>query len=167
MTSNFKCPVTNNLLTQVLFWECKFDKERALYTLKDEDYTLPDGRVLPSLKRLYLNIADPTEYEFATTYFYSWHHWKRCANNKLIAEYVDQWREELEVKLMSEGIKGVINQAYSDKGYQAAKWLAEKGWLDKKVGRPTKEQVEGELRQAAKLKDALEDDFNRVSGYIQ
>ena len=165
--SKFKCPVTNNLLTQALFWDLKFDRERSIYTLKEEDHVLEDGRVLPALKRLYLETKDPTEYTFATTYFYSWNHWQRCLGNKLILEHVEKWREELELLLMAEGFQGVLEQAATDKGYQAAKWLAEKGWLDKRAGRPTKATVEGELKQAARLKNQYQDDLDRVSEFLQ
>lgn len=154
------------LLTQSLIWDFRFDRERALYTVRDEDYDL-EGRILPSLKKLYLECEDPTEYEFATTYFYSWKHWQRIVNNKMMAPHIEEWREELAIKLMSKGIKGVIEQSYTDKGYQAAKWLAEKGWVDKRVGRPTNTDVENERKQAARLKDQFADDFERVADYLQ
>ena len=163
--SKYKCPKTGNFLTQALFFELKNDHERALYTLKEEDYTLPDGRVLPSLKQLYLECGDPTEYSFATEYFYSWKHWQRCLGNKLVIKEVRDWREELEIKLRSEGLKGAINNAM-DGNYQANKWLVEKGCVEKKAGRPTNEQVEGELKQASRLRVAHEEDLERISQFL-
>lgn len=163
--SKYKCPKTGNFITQALFFELKHDHERALYTLKEEDHTLPDGRVLPSLKRLYLECLDPTEYEFATTYFYSWKHWKRCLGNKLVLKEVEEWREELEIKIRSEGLRGAINNAM-DGNYQANKWLVDKGWVEKIPGRPTNERVEGELKQAARMKEAHQSDLDRISEYL-
>lgn len=165
--SEFRCPITGNFLTQCLVWEFKHDNERSLYTVKDEDYTMEDGRVLPSLKRLYLEMEDPTEYLFATTYFYSWDHWQRCVSTNLYLEHVKKWRAELEIKIISKGVRQVLCHATGERGYQAAKWLAEKGWIDKKVGRPTTEDVENELKQMARIKETFQDDLSRVSEYMQ
>ena len=50
-------------LTQSLFLEIGYT-DFSVYTLKDQDYEYND-KVYPSLKRLYLEMEDPTEYEFA------------------------------------------------------------------------------------------------------
>lgn len=164
--TRFKCPKTGSFLTQCLFFELQHDEERSLYTLKEYDHTLPSGRVLPSIKQLYLAERDPTEYHFAKKYFFSWQHWKRCLGNSRIANAADEWREELELLIMSEGLKGVISEATDKENYQAAKWLAEKGWVDKKVGRPTKEKQERELKLATRAKAAHDSDLARVSKFI-
>ena len=164
--TKYKCPTTGAFLTQCLFFELQHDHERSLYTLKEYDHTLPDGRVLPSLKQLYLEVKDPTEYTFAKQYFFNWKHWQRCLGNKRIREEVDGWREELELTIMSEGLKGVISEATVRKNYQAAKWLAEKGWLDKKVGRPTREKTDRELKLASIVAAEHEEDFERVRGFL-
>jgi len=165
--SRFKCPKTGVFLTQALFYELQHDHERALYTLKEFDHKLENGRLLPSLKQLYLECQDPTEYTFAKQYFFSWQHWKRCLGNSSIRKHVDEWREELEIYMMSQGIKGVIDEATIKDNYQAAKWLAEKGWIDRKVGRPSKEKQERELKLATRAKAAHDEDLTRISQYIQ
>ena len=43
-----------------------------------------------------------------------------------------------------------------DGNFQAAKYAADRQWIDKKRGRPSKQQAE---REAA-IKDALEEEFN-------
>lgn len=164
--TRFKCPKTGVFLTQALFYELQHDHERAVYTLKEHDHTLEDGRVLPSLKRLYLECQDPTEYTFARKYFFSWQHWKRCLGNARIRSHVEEWREELEIMMMSQGVKGVIDEALDKGNYQAAKWLAEKGWIDKKVGRPTKEKQERELKIATRAKAAHDADLGRIAKYL-
>ena len=163
--TRFKCPKTGSFLTQCLFFELQHDEERSLYTLKEYDHTLPDGRVLPSIKQLYLAERDPTEYHFAKKYFFSWQHWKRCLGNSRIRNEVAEWREELELSMMSEGLKGVIEEAKSN--YQASKWLAEKGWIDKKVGRPTKEKQERELKLATKARAEHDNDLSRIKQFIK
>src|SRR5574337_902614 len=69
-------------LTQSLFLEIGYT-EQSIYTLKEEDY-MYEGKLYPSLKRLYLEMEDLTEYEFANTYLLGWKHWKRLCENKLI-----------------------------------------------------------------------------------
>lgn len=59
-------------LTQGLFLEIGYTKY-SVYTLKDEDYEYK-GQMFPSLKRIYLEMADAGEYEFATTHLLGWSH---------------------------------------------------------------------------------------------
>lgn len=140
-------------LTQSLFLELGYNAE-AVYTLKDIDFEYK-GRTLPSIKRLYLELADPTEYEFATTYFLGWKHWSRISENKAVKAYIDEWREELEIKLRSRAIKLTLANAESG-NYQAAKWLADRGWQTRGAGRPSKQEVERE----AKIKSRIDDEYS-------
>lgn len=132
----------------------------AIYTLKDVDYTYK-GKLYPSAKRLYLELEDPTEYEFATTYFLGWNHWQRICANKNVAEHINLWREELEVKLRSRAVK--MNIAAAKNGnYQAAKWLADRGWLNRAAGRPSKAEVNKELKIAAAIENEYAADVVRL-----
>lgn len=146
-------------LTQSLFLELGYN-DSALYTLKDDDFVY-NGRELPSIKRLYLECEDPTEYEFATTYFLGWNHWLRLCENKAIRRYIDEWRCELEVKLRSRGVKAAIHQA-SLGSYQAAKWLADRGWDTRGAGRPSKTDVEHEKKVQAAMADEYSADIVRL-----
>jgi|14_taG_2_1085336.scaffolds.fasta_scaffold00147_14 hypothetical protein len=162
----FKDPTTGNFYTQALFLElCYSSPANAIYTLKDEDYE-HNGKTYKSIKRLYLEIADPTEYAFATQCFAGWSHWKRlCEKTTNLHSHIAEWRDELEVKMRSEGVRGVVEEAVTGgKGaLQASKWLADKGWTDKRsAGRPSKKEVEGELKQQAGIKSALDKDLERV-----
>ena len=112
-------------ITQSMFLEIGYS-DAAIYTLKDEDYTY-EGHLYPSLKRLYLEEADPTEYSFAVKYLLNWKQWLRLCENKLTRKHIDEWREELEVKLRSRGVKSAMYAA-QEGNYQAAKWLADRGW---------------------------------------
>jgi hypothetical protein len=168
MANKFKDDVTGNLLTQSLFLELTYgNTDNALYTLKEDDYE-HNGKQYLSIKKLYLEIADPTEYEFAKKCFDSWAHWKRlCEKTTNLHPYIAAWREELEVKLRSQGVRGVMLEAYSEgKGaLQAAKWLADKGWTEKRTaGRPSNEELAGERKQRASVKQTMEDDLARIRG---
>lgn len=148
-------------LTQGLFLEVGYKEETAIYTLKDWDWEY-NGKVYKSLKQLYLAMEDPLEYHFATTYFLSWDHWLRIANNKIIKAHVDKWRMELELKLASASIRGIIDQSGDERGFQAAKYVAERAWNKKPVGRPRKD-LEAEQEQIdASLNDVFADDLKRL-----
>jgi hypothetical protein len=139
-------------LTQSLFLEPNYN-DYAIYTLDGEDKTYK-GKVYPSLKRLYLNATDPTEYEFATTYLIDWPHWKRLCGNAIILRHIEEWREELDLKMRAEAVRTM--QDLSEDNAQAAKWLAERGWDRKGAGRPKKEETVKERQ----IQDRLEEEFS-------
>lgn len=146
-------------LTQSLFLELGYRPE-AIYTLKDDDYEY-EGRYLYSIKRLYLEIGDPTEYAFANTCFTGWTQWQRIVANKQMTKVVEQWRFELEVKLRSEGVRQAKTQAKKG-SWQATKWLSERGWDARGAGRPSKEDVDHERKVQAAISNEFEDDATRL-----
>ncbi len=148
-------------LTQSLFLEVGYT-DYAVFTLKDEDYEYK-GKKYPSLKRIYLQEEDPTEYEFANKHLLGWNQWKRLCENKLIRKYIDEWREELELKLRSRGIKEAIKNAEGG-GFQAAKWLAERGWEQRGAGRPSKDEVERQKKFEARVAEDYSADVVRLYG---
>jgi hypothetical protein len=148
-------------LTQSLFLELGY-LDSAVYTLKENDHEY-EGNVYPSLKRLYLQSGDPTEYDFATTYLLGWKHWKRLCENKAIRKYIDEWREELEVQLRCEGVKRALNSAKSG-SFQAAKWIADRGWDSRGAGRPSKDEVEREKRFQSRVDSEYGADVVRLFG---
>lgn len=150
-------------LTQSLFLEYGYDTKYAVYTLADADKEY-DGVLYPSLKRLYLQTADPTGYEFANTYLYNFEQWERITANKTLYAEIEQWERELEVLLRSRAIKQIMSLGYDS--FQAAKWAADGHWNVKR-GRPSKAEQEREraIREEA-LRDAS-DDASRVLQFKQ
>lgn len=146
-------------LTQSLFLELGYS-DYAVYTLKDEDYEY-EGKVFPSLKRLFLECEDPTGYSTATKDLLGWKHWERLKANKIINKHILEWEEELEVKLRSKGVKEAIQHAQGGT-FQAAKWLADRGWDKRAAGRPSKEELEREVKVQEKLSDEFSDDIVRL-----
>ena len=150
--------------TQSLFRETSYAVSRAvgyppLWTLKDED---PQDE-LPSLRRLYIDLRDPTGYAFAQAAFGSWKHWTKLKNLKWFQSHLEDWDVELEVALRSDGIRVIQEEAESGKSkYSAAKWLAESGYNARKAGRPSKEDVERELKIATRLDQEVGDDAERL-----
>lgn len=137
-------------IVQGLFLEDRYNTDLAVYTYDGEDKVYK-GVVYPSLKKLYLEVGDPSEYMFASKYLFDWPHWQRLCKNSIVSKHVDEWREELTLSLKSEGVATLIDLAINDKSYQAAKWLADEGFIKNKRGRPTKEEVEGEAKRQATI----------------
>jgi len=147
-------------LTTSLFIDHAYDYDLALYTWKDYDFSSDQGSY-PSLKRLYLDMADVTEYEFACTYLDGWQHWKALLDSPQCRKHIDMWREELELKLRAQGLRQMIDMAQNEDkpSFQAAKYLADKEW----TGKRTKQQKNQDERQRNTLKGAFKSDLDRVS----
>ncbi len=159
---------TGRKLTKALFYEEARDKSLVLYTLADED----KGDV-PSLYRLYMELGDLTEYEFATKYFYNWDHWKQLCTLEWFIPHVARWREELDLKTKAEALKRIRQEAQDPKGkntFSANKILIDRSWENskpkapaRKAGRPTREEVQGELKREVNEAKILNEDWQRVS----
>lgn len=146
--------------TQSLFLENNYGGD-AMYTLKDSDYEYK-GTVYKSLKQLFINEEDTVEYEFANKYLGGWQHWKRICANKLYTALVDEWREELELKLRAKGVKRLIDRAINGDSYQAEKYLADRGFLGRKAGAPSKLEKEKGVKQTAHIADEYASDLARL-----
>lgn len=156
--------------TQSLFWEFRFkedeDKYSPLFSLKE--YDLEKGKVTyPSLKQIYMSYdhIPGFEYEFALDVFGSWDHWSKLATETIpeIRNTVKGWRDELEIKLKAQAIKSLIAASREDdaKGFNAAKYLADKGYAPTR-GRPSKEEVEREKKIQAGVSKELQEDMERL-----
>lgn len=150
-------------LTQSLFLEINYS-DYAIWTFNDDPKEY-NGKTYPSLRQYYLDIADPTEYQFAKQCTLGWDHWQRIVENVMVKKEVEKWREELEVALRSEGILSIIDA--SESNWQASKWLVDKGWDKNKVGRPSKSEAEREKRIANRVNEEFNADIIRMSNYAK
>lgn len=141
-------------ITQGLFLETSYgNPENVIYTLKSRDHVYK-GKTLPSIKRLFLQMEDITEYEFAYEYFLDWDHWQRIKANKLVAKHIEGWGDELEIKMRCNAIRR-IQESSDDGSFQASKFLADRGWEKRGAGRPSKSEVERE----EKIQERIDDEF--------
>src|SRR3546814_3940606 len=68
----------------------------------------------------------PTEYEFANKHLANWNHWKRLLANVIIRRYIDEWREELELKMKAKAVREMQALVNSENGnFKAAKYRSE------------------------------------------
>ena len=172
MISKFRAG-NNNLKTRSLFadgekagpggWET--DYSGALYWLYSKD----DER--PFMKDEFLKLKDPTGVKFANKFFEDWEHLQYLLKAKWFRECWDSWQSELKATLKQEAlevIKTIMTEG-STQSFAAAKFIAtseyEQEGKTSKRGRPSKEEVQGELKNALKAATQTEEDYNRMMGF--
>lgn len=155
--------------TKGLFYETTLPEERPVFgtswTLKEKDLVVGD-KTYTSMKRVYLEMEDVTEYDFAMATLGSFKHWERLLESPIIIKHITQWRKELNLKLKARAMKSIIKAATEDEklSFQAMKYLADNEYLDKKGkrGRPSKEEVKAELRREVEVSKTFKDDAERI-----
>lgn len=135
------------VLRGLFYEETLADKTGVLYTLKDQDH---EG--YPSLRRLYLETADPTEYTFAMKYLSGWAHWERLCESDWFVPYINRWRKELELTLRAKALSNIIDMAEAGgkESFNANKYLLNSSWKvgeHRAVGRPTKQDIKSKALQ--------------------
>lgn len=157
-----------------LFWETrKINREDDLapmFTIKDKPHTVKSDSndsliTYPSLKQIYMSYdhVPEFEYEFAMDVFGSWEHWVKLTKSTL-RDMFAQWREELSIKLKAGALKKMMRAAIepSSVGVNAAKYLADEGYVPAKKGRVTKAEKERQAKIAAGVNEELQDDMARL-----
>jgi hypothetical protein len=150
--------------TVSLFLEHEYDPTEAIFTFKDDHHEV-NGKTFLSARKLFAGLGDPTGYQFSQEYLGGYSHWKAICNSPKIAPHVADWQEELEVRLRSTAIRTVVSDSLSESrsSVASAKWLSDKGWLEKrKAGAPSKVDKVRELKIATKIKDELDEDLERI-----
>jgi hypothetical protein len=155
--------------TKGLFYETTLPDERpefgTSWTLKEKDLIVGD-KIYRSMKSVYLSMEDVTEYNFAIATLGSYKHWERLIESPIIRKHIDQWRKELNLKLKARAMKAIINAATVDEksSFQAMKYLADNEYLDRKSkrGRPSKEEINAELRKEVETSKTFRDDAERI-----
>lgn len=160
-TNKFKNSMGAHLLKQLFFELADTDRDRVLYTLKGEDH---NG--YPSLRRLYLEMGDETEFQFASTYFDGWPHWKKLNQCTWFSDHMKELREELSIKNMANHLSMVKSQA--EKGnFSATKYLINGEWRPRgSVGRPTKEKIKQEAEKLFMSQADINEDLDRLREHL-
>lgn len=169
--SKFKNP-NGVYIVKTLF--CEWDdtsRSQCVYTLKNDDHTM-DGVTYPSLKKLYLELEDPTEYEFSQLYLDGWDHWKKLSSAAFFKEHCKEWREELEIRLRSQALARIKKRAAQDSkdSMVADKILLSGGWKTpeekERVGRPSKQKIKEEADKLFRDTSEVDEDYKRIFGAI-
>lgn len=156
-------------MTKALFFEMSDPDYReemeTEWTLKEKDHIV-DGKTYRSLKKVYLEMEDVTEYEFALATLGSFVQWETLCKTTWFKEHAEQWRKELNLKLKAKGMRSIIQAATTDENlsFQAMKYLSDNQYLEKKSGRgrPSKADVEAELKKEANANKSFKADAERI-----
>ena len=139
---------------------------------------------LTSMKRIYMEAMDPTEWKAAQRIFGCWDAWEALWNCPPFMAELEKWRNELQLKLRSLAVDQIIDTGLhggksSGTQFAAAKWLAEGQWKrtvsqgdEEDVpkndgrGRPSKVTIEREakrqLREISKYHEEASEDLKRI-----
>jgi hypothetical protein len=159
--------------TQALFYEhYKANAKRAstlpVFCLKPHKVPVEEYGCIV-FHDTFVEEGDPTGYRWAMKYLGRWRVWERLLQYEWFQEGLAAARAELEQKLESDAIsriREIMETGNPAQALQASKYLAEQGYKVKnsKRGRPSKEEVEAELKKQAKLSAEEQDDLARIGG---
>lgn len=162
--NRFRHPITNQRYLKGLFFEkVDSDKSTVLYTLKDVPH---EG--FPSFYQLYMAIDDPTEWEVSQQLTDGWEHWEMLCNCSWFKPFVERWRKELQLRMMSQALVRIKSEAKtgSKESFGANKYLLEKGWEPKERttarGRPSKEEIKKAADDLVRSDNQLSKDYERL-----
>lgn len=155
----------NRFRTRSLFkemWKSGSGRDQdPIFSLRADD----DQDGLISLKRIYLEVGDPTEYRFAVGLFRDPRHWRTLCGLEWFSPFVERWRWELRASLRAKAVDNLIR--LSEDNLAAIKTLATEdfvyqSYLDespvkKRVGRPNKEKPDNSPSE-----ETLADDAARI-----
>ncbi len=157
MVNKFKS-AQNNWLVQALFHEGLTRSEiKPLYYLDD-------------VRKEYLKLGDLTGVKLANKMFGGWQHFQHMLNTTWFKEHFDMWYEELVTMKVAEHLEKIEQIAREDtaQAFQAAKFLVTKEYMESptKRGRPSKDEITGNLKQEVRKLDAAKQDLQRMKGSL-
>lgn len=161
--------------TRTLFYECQAEVgvEAPAFAIPPM-YTLHSDREgLVNFQREYVRLGDPSGYQLAQLYLEDYNHWLLLLKSPWFRKAKEIWDVELDAKLSSEALATIRSYADGIEGVSpavqlaAAKYLSDlsakrsaKGSATR--GRPSKEEVAGNLKAATISASELEGDLARI-----
>jgi len=159
------CNVANKWYTQVIFWE-KHHLMDASKQVVDPVFCLYDDKPgLINCRTTFVALGDPTGYKWAMKYLKDYEHWKQLMKCSWFEEAYICWNNELKQKIRSRAldkIQDIADNGLPAQSLVAAKYLASFEWEKNPRGRPSKEELSGELKRQVKALEEEEDDFKRI-----
>lgn len=115
----------------------------------------------------YVESEDPTGYTTAKELLGDWHHWEFLMKRPWFREAKEYWDRELKVRLESKAVDQIKEHALGGdaKALTASKYihqLAQAVGQKKQRGRPSKEEIEGNLKQETKDLSEILSDAERI-----
>jgi len=116
---------------------------------------------LKEARKAFMECGDILGVDFADKHLGGFQHWKAINASPVLRPIITEWEEELEVRIRSKQIKRIDTLAEEGQ-FQAAKFLADRGWDKRAAGKPSKEEVTRETKVQAKIKDSFSADIARI-----
>jgi hypothetical protein len=137
---------------------------RPIFTLYEDKPGFINAR------KTFLALKDPTGYTWAQKYLGDWNAFLRLLKAEWFRDAFEVWSNELEKLLQDEAIQiiqGIAKdtEQASPVRLQAAKYIANREWDKRGRGRPSSEDVKGELRRAVDKISAEQEDLDRITGF--
>jgi len=142
---------SNGFLTAVLFlerWVMVPEVDRGYLPL----FSFQGVEGYIDCRKTFVEMGDPTGYKWAMTYLGHFAHWEKLMQAPWFVTEYESWKRELQAKQKSEAFQA-IKETAGEPGpqrYLAAKYIAAQEY-DKPAsgrGRPSKSELQGELRRA-------------------
>lgn len=152
-------------LTEAIFWERATEKPASQRPYEPVFSLYDDRPGLINCRTTFVNLKDPTGRKWALTYLRDWNHWLRLMRCAWFREAYEVWITELNLQLKSEAIARAIEIMNGDNGAQAlaaAKFLATAEYDKTARGRPSKAEINGELKKAAEALTVEDEDLKRI-----
>lgn len=131
----------------------------------------PKGDSRKCFRELFLFYEDETGYKVAVETLGSYDHWENLMKLDWFQEEVDRWKLELRQRLRDRAFQKILTlvedrETPAATAIAAAKWVVDK--MDKetspkKRGRPSKVEIEGNVKRAIKEDQDTLDDLERIS----
>ena len=129
-----------------------------------EEFQRTEYKPIWSLHRdwypIFMQTADPTEYETAMRLIGNWEHYTIIRNHPKIKVHMDKWAKEVEVKLRSEAVRAMFKHSTAPNGAAAAKWVAEGSFMNRMMSKKADKQMEEQVRE--ELADKVTADMERL-----
>lgn len=172
--NKFRSPKNNGLYTIQLFWDHQqqMPEDRKLI---EPMYTLHnDVKGMINFRKEYIRDMDPTGFKTANRLLENYEHWNLLMRTKWFREVKAEWDKELAAKMdadatdvLKEIMKGGDDIKTSERIAAAkvmlgkAKALGPKPETSKR-GRPSTDEVNGELKEQARLTKEEQEDLKRI-----
>jgi len=155
----------NNWLLKQLFVETWYNlpEDRRFY---QPVFSLRARPGFIDCRATFLEENDPTGYKWAIKHLKSVDHLSKLLTCPWFAREYKDWVDEIKYKLKAEAVQRLIEIASGDspQALQASKYLAAAEW-DKATysrGRPSKEEMTGELKRLVSTMTTEEEDAERI-----
>lgn len=171
-TSKFRSE-TNKRFTKQLFWDLQRDMTLISRVIEPMFSLHDDVEGCINFRKEYIRDMDPSGYKTATRLLENYDHWKLLMKSPWFREAKKEWDEELQAKqeaeameVLREIMKGGDDVKVSEQ-IAAAKAVLAKTERSTKSGkpprgRPTTEEVEGQLKEEARLSREEQEDAARI-----